>query len=266
MRFTKVTFHISLHPSCLLLFSLFVSILLSRLTLLRSYTPTRLDATHIRLTTIHSSRQTIQHQSICLYPYLVTCTQYPILSTSNDNASIFSLYTVIPGSKNLLHYETSPGITLKHAQTHTLRAMSQARQQQEQQQQPISPSNYTSSPPLPNLHALNISDSIDGQGGNSQPEYRYQGVFGPPGIQTQAHQQGWGQDKRGSRSGIPTVSLGICMTVGWEKGQRGSIGGGVEFLIWENRVGRVLRGEEGRTGKMVDGYSACRARIRSFAI
>lgn len=85
------------------------------------------------------------------------------------------------------------------------------------------PFHHTSSPPLPNIHSLSISSSYgqqqhyaqpgpqspisNGNGsGNGAGDYRYNGVFGPPAGSPPTQSQGWGHDKSGSRSGLPTVS------------------------------------------------------------
>ncbi|ORX34829.1 hypothetical protein BD324DRAFT_653085 [Kockovaella imperatae] len=71
------------------------------------------------------------------------------------------------------------------------------------------------SPPLPNLHTLSISPYPSAQSAGVH-DYRYNGVFGPPGqgmMPTSAGSSGgggggggggWSPNKRGSRSGLPT--------------------------------------------------------------
>lgn len=67
------------------------------------------------------------------------------------------------------------------------------------------PHSHSQSPPLPSLQSLSISPYPHPTG--SSPDYRYNGVFGPPNGQSNGV-GGWSSpDKRGSRSGIPTVSL-----------------------------------------------------------
>ena len=66
----------------------------------------------------------------------------------------------------------------------------------------------TQSPDLPPLHNLSISPVPYGGPTSGTPgqDYRYSGVFGPPGPQGVA--TGWGSPgagKRGSRSGLPQV-------------------------------------------------------------
>jgi hypothetical protein len=89
-------------------------------------------------------------------------------------------------------------------------------QNQNQNPNPPHPSSQHSmsppsqSPPLPNLHQLSISPY------NAGPpnDYRYNGVFGPPGPGNGGGNQGWtNNSKRSSRSGLPSVS--ICAVCGW---------------------------------------------------
>ena len=71
-------------------------------------------------------------------------------------------------------------------------------QSQSQPSQNQTQPHHAPSPPLRSLQTLSISPYPG--------DYRYNGVFGPP-VPGQVPTQGWGSPtKRGSRSGIPTVS------------------------------------------------------------